>query len=336
MSEQTVPRSSTQGRARATRFRVGALAVLAVAVGLVLWLVLRGSGSSPTPTLPNARAVSVQQIRSLAASVHHPVFWVGPKAGYTYELMRASDGAIYLRYLPRGVKVGTDKPYLSVATYPFPGAFQSLQGLARQKGSTPISVAHGGLAVVSSTYPESVHVAYPGVDYQVEVYDPTPGNATTIVASGALAAIGQFRPTPPSVTSKPSATTVADLKALARSLGHAVYWVGPRPSDTYEVTHTAGGQVYIRYLPPGVDVGSSRPYLTVATYPFPGALSALQALKHVVRIKLAGGGLATLDARYPNSIHLAYPGSDYQIEVYDPSAARVHQIVASGQVKPIR
>ena len=39
------------------------------------------------------------------------------------ELIRASGGKIIIRYLPRGVEVGSPKPYLSVATYPFPGAF---------------------------------------------------------------------------------------------------------------------------------------------------------------------------------------------------------------------
>ena len=32
----------------------------------------------------------------------------------------------------------------------------------------------------------SVYVAYPGSDYQIEVFDPTPGNAPELVRSGAI------------------------------------------------------------------------------------------------------------------------------------------------------
>ena len=42
-----------------------------------------------------------------------------------------------------------------------------------------------------------------------------------------------------------------------------------------------------------------------------------------------------VDKSYPKSIHLAYPGSDYQVEVFDPSAAAARALVSSGQVEPI-
>src|SRR5262249_5784573 len=135
---------------------------------------------------------------------------------------------------------------------------------------------------------------------------------------------------------KPVAASVGTLSSLSNSVGHPVYWVGKKNGYTYELTRTSGGQIYIRYLPPGVRVGSPSTYLTIATYPFPGALAALQAVakqKGNESIKLAGGGLAVLDPNHPKSIHLAYPGSDVQVEVYDPSAAAARQLVSSGQVE---
>ena len=86
------------------------------------------------------------------------------------------------------------------------------------------------------------------------------------------------------------------------------------------MTQTSSGNVFVRYLPPGVKVGASAPYLTVATYPFPNAFAAV---KRTVKgnsagtIKLPGGGLAVVDRQYPKSIHLAYPGSNVQVEVFD-------------------
>ncbi len=339
MSDQTITRPA-KSSLRSRRFRAGAVVVLLAATAVILWLALRDTGGSSSSQATSAASVSPEQIKTLAASVRHPVFWVGAQEGYTYELTRTSKGAIFIRYLPEGVKVGADKAYLTVATYPFPGAYAATQKLARQTGSTAIPIAHDGVAVPSKNYPQSVHAAYPGVDYQVEIYDPTAGTATNLVATGRLAAFGSLEASTPAATKNPKATaaSVADLKDLAKSLGHPIYWAGPKKGYTYELLHTPSGQVYIRYLPRGVAVGASVPYFTVATYPFPSAYGAIEALskkKGIEKIKLSGGGLAEVDPKYPKSIHLAYPKSDYQVEVFDPSPARARQIVTSGQISQI-
>ena len=318
------PRSPVQTR----RFRVGALIVLALAVALILWLVLRDNGDSSTSSA--AKAVSEGQIKNLAASIGHPVFWVGPRDGFTYELRRQSNGTIIIRYLPQGAKVGDNKPHLSVATYPFPVAFPALQKAAKKSDSASFKIPNGGLAVFAKRYPQSVHVAYPGTNYQAEVYDPTRGSAAAMLKAGDLTALGG--------SAKPVSASVGELRTLARSLRHPVYWVGPRSDSTYELIRGSGGKIIIRYLPRGVKVGTPKPYLSIATYPFPGAFRAITALAKQntqVAIKLSGGGLAVFDKSYPKSIHLAYPGSEYQVEVFDPSAAQVRKLVSSGQVSTI-
>lgn len=332
-----IPKPIQGAQARMRRFRVGALVVIVLAVGLILWLVLRDNRSSSTSRASaNTTAVSVDQLRALATSVGHPVFWVGPKQGYTYELTRTSNGSIFLRYLPPGAKVGATKPYLSVATYPFPGAFAAIQAVLNQSGSTAITLLGNGLAEVSAQNHTSIHIAYPTVDYQVEVFDPTPETARALVTAGQLAAFGSLGGS--TAAPKPTAASLADLASLASSLGHPVYWAGPKKGYTYELTQTARGQVYIRYLPPGTNVGASGQFLTIGTYPFPKAFEATQGLAkqaNVVTINLAGGGLAVIDTSYRKSIHLAYPGSNYQVEVYDPSPAVARQLVSSGRVKSI-
>ena len=338
MTERTSPKPTTAPM-RTRRFRAGAVIALALAVGLIVWLAVRNSdNSSPTQSQASATAVSVDQIRTLATSVAHPVFWVGSKEGYTYELTRTSNGSIFIRYLPPGEKVGAKTPYLTVATYPFPGAFEAIQTVTKQKDVTPIPVAHNGVAEVSSKDPQSVHVAYPGVDYQIEVYDPTAGAATAVVAAGKLAAFGSLKGQSSTAGPKPRAASVADLRSLAGTLGHPVYWAGKRKGYTYELTQTSSGQVFIRYLPAGVDVGASPPYLTVATYPFQGAFAAILSLgkkKNAVTLNLANGGRAVIDTKHPKSIHLAYPDSNFQVEVFDPSPVKAKRVVQSGQVSTI-
>ena len=336
MSE-TVHQTRLTPSARPWRFRAVALVVVAAAVGLIVWLAVRGTGgsSSSQAKTATATAVSVAQLETVASTVGHPVFWVGPKAGDTLELTRNSNGSIFVRYLPPGVAVGSATPYLTVATYPFPAAYAAIEAIAKQSGSTAMKLSDGGLGVYTASYPQSVHVAYPGVNYQVEIYDPTPGTAENLAAGGNLAALGGLAA---GRGEQPRAVSPAGLKSFARSLGHPIYWIGPKKGYTYELRQTSGGQLFVRYLPAGVKVGAAPPYLTVATYPFASAFGAIQALAKQpgeTSIAIAHGGIAVFDTSYPKSIHLAFPGSDYEIEVFDPVPAVVRQIVASGQVSPI-
>jgi hypothetical protein len=333
---QPGPQRDAPAPSRTAGFRITALVVILIVGGVIAWLALRNTSSSNAPAL-QASAASEAQLADLATTLGHPIFWVGPQSGDTYELSQSSNGTVYIRYLPAGVAVGSSKPYLTVATYPFAGAYAALQTVAKQSGETAIKVGNGGLAVVAASYPASVHVAYPGVDYQVEVFDPTAGSATALVAGGKLKAFGTLS-AGSAASLRPHALTPAGLRALAKRLNHPLYWVGGKAGDTYEVTQTSNGQVYIRYLPAGVKVGASQAYLTVGTYPYAGAFTAIQGLAKqsgTTTIKLSGGGLAVLDPKYPKSIHLAFPGSDYEVEVFSPSPSVVHQLVSTGRVTAI-
>jgi hypothetical protein len=137
--------------------------------------------------------------------------------------------------------------------------------------------------------------------------------------------------------SKPVALSADGLQTLAAAVPQPIYWAGARRGYLYELTRTTRNDVYIRYLPPGVDAGAKGAnYLTVATYPFSDALSALQKVSNGKGIPIAGGGLALVDESYPNSVHLAYPDVDYQVEVYDPSPARAREVATSGVVQRVR
>jgi hypothetical protein len=329
VTEQTRAQTESSGPARTIPFRPGAVIAIAVAAGLILWLGLRDTGSG------GGKAVSPAELQNLATSVGHPVFWLGQQDGDTNELTRKSDGSIIVRYLPPGVGVGAQGQYWSVATYPFPDAFAGIQRALRAGGATRIKLAHGGLAEYANTNPNNVHAAYPGYAYQVEVFAPG-GQAVALVQAGKLTSFGG--PKGGSVAPKPKAASAAELKSLAGSLGHPIYWAGPKKGYTYELNRNPNGSLFIRYLPPGVHVGARQAYLSVGTYPFPGALVGIQRVakqKGQRAIKLAGGGLAVFNPKIPTDIHLAYPGSNYQVEVFDP-AGKVRQLVASGQITSIR
>ena len=100
---------------RRPQFRLGAVIALAVAAGLVAWLVLRddGSSSSEPAQVAGATATTRAKLADLAAEVQHPIFWLGPDRGSIYEVTRTGNGKIYVRYLPQGADGGADEPYLT-------------------------------------------------------------------------------------------------------------------------------------------------------------------------------------------------------------------------------
>ncbi|HYZ76818.1 MAG TPA: hypothetical protein VE596_05540 [Gaiellaceae bacterium] len=187
-------------RARQGPIRIGAVVALALAIAFVVWLLVRGNDNSPskpaaTPTPPPPAvtkpvrtfgpvAATVAKLRVIARA--RPVYWAGPKRGVTYELTQSSNGRTFIRYLPKGVRVGSRRNVLFVGTYAVPSAYKALQKAAKASGDVTFKAPRSGLAIYSRTGATNVYVAYPGSNYQIEVYDPNPTRARKLVRSGAI------------------------------------------------------------------------------------------------------------------------------------------------------
>ena len=166
------------------QLRLGALLAVGLAAFLVGWLVLHRDDDTAQPAAPGASAASEGDLRALAASSPAPVYWAGPKEGFTYELTKTTDGRVYVRYLPEGTEIGTPRStFLTIGTYPRPRAFAELQRAGRAKGALSLKIENGGLAVLSQGR-SSVYFGYPDARYQVEVYHPSPDEARRLALSG--------------------------------------------------------------------------------------------------------------------------------------------------------
>jgi hypothetical protein len=161
---------------------LGLAIVLAAAV--VIWMLV-GGGSNATPAAKSGPTiVSQTELGHFASSLDYPVYWAGPKPGFSYELT-ATDGRVWVRYLPAGVKAGDPRPnFLVIGTYKQAHAFSGLVAAAKQPDSLSKRIADGGLLVFSSERPTSVYFGYPGVKYQVEVYAPSAKTARALVVDG--------------------------------------------------------------------------------------------------------------------------------------------------------
>jgi len=186
-TDPDTPRGSGSSRTRALGLGIGAVVAIAVAVSLLAWLLfVRDDGGPTTTTKPtNAVAASVEDLRELVTTIDHPVYWAGPSEAGTYELTQTSNGSIYIRYLPEGTELGDPQPkFTTVATYPSPGAYATLEAGARRKDATVYRFESGALAVTYAKTPSSVYFAFPSSPYIVEVFDPSPARALRLVTSG--------------------------------------------------------------------------------------------------------------------------------------------------------
>jgi hypothetical protein len=150
-------------------------------------------------------------------------------------------------------------------------------------------------------------------------------------------------PTSPTSTGARSSVVRASQQALvrlSRVTSRPIYWAGPQRRMKLELTQTASGRVYVRYLPLNVKIGDRRGrYLIVGTYPVANAYRAIQkAAKEsgAHRLRLRGGLLGVYNDRTPTNVYFAAPRSNYQVEVYNPSPSRARALVKSGKIRPIR
>jgi hypothetical protein len=145
-------------------------------------------GGSSQPTKPIE--ATVDRLLELSSVVGHPVYWAGARPGKKYELTIDSDQNIFIRYLDPNVPIGSkDVSSLTVGTYPVQDATAALQHEADKPGASTDSAPGGGFVLTSSDAPQSVYLAYPNSNYEIEIYDPDPRSALNLATSGAIVPI---------------------------------------------------------------------------------------------------------------------------------------------------
>ena len=174
-----------RGRLSRPRLALG-IGILAAA-GILAFLLLRGGDDSggdgrepgsKVHATGRPEAATLDQLRDLGSAVGHPVYWAGQQPGRQATSSTVDpDGKVYVRDPAQGVPVGSRASSLTIRTYPYIDAFGALQAAAGRSGGITDRTPDGGLVVTFPTSPNNVHVAFPGSDYEIEVYDPRAGGA---------------------------------------------------------------------------------------------------------------------------------------------------------------
>ena len=188
MTAESVNRQSTASNRNLMMVVVGV--VVLIAVGLGLFFVLHksttkkhGGGGVKTSRI-GPLLMTAPQLKTQSKILGTPIYWAGPLKGYNYEFTRTTKGYLYVRYLPKGLHVNAPGAnFLIISTYPFIGAYS---GLRKAAHGAQIAGPNDSIILVNAGYRQSVLMAWPGVDYQVEVYNPKPAIALSTAESGAI------------------------------------------------------------------------------------------------------------------------------------------------------
>jgi hypothetical protein len=170
----------------------GVLAVLGAV--LLISLIDNGddsSSSESTATTNGAAVVSADELREKATEQEGPIYWAGEQEGSEIEYSEPEPGRTYVRYLTGGAEAGDPKSnFLTIGTYKFKDAAQALRQQAKQPSGILASAPGGGVVFFNTTHPQSVYLAYPGEEAQIEVYDPNPKRSLGLVSSGLIVPVG--------------------------------------------------------------------------------------------------------------------------------------------------
>jgi len=169
--------------------RVVAVVLTVAIAAFVVWLALLRTDDASGVAEPGGGPVATSQadLAALSARLEAPIFWAGTRSGTQLEATLTTNEYAYVRYLSADAPIGDSSPnFLTVATYGAVNALAHLRSYANHEHASTTRIPGGGMAVPIPGSPTSVYFARSDQDFQVEVYDPQPGEALRLIKSGAI------------------------------------------------------------------------------------------------------------------------------------------------------
>lgn len=123
-------------------------------------------------------AMTQTQLHDIVVGEGLTVYWLGPEDGALYTLTTVNLHQNYVRYLPGGqglTDVGAN--FRVVGTYEAKDAYKMTQNQATTADGVGEMTSDGTAIYYNTTRPLSVYVAPRNADYQIELFNPTSGQA---------------------------------------------------------------------------------------------------------------------------------------------------------------
>lgn len=152
------------------------------------------SSNGNTNTVASAQPpVNAEGLKTAVSAVGGAgkVFWAGEEAGFTYVLRTEANGQASVRYIPTdGDPQAQGAVYRVLGSYPIKDAFNVTKKAGEGADSVLLTNSDGSIVVYNKNKTTNVYIAFPKVDVQIEIFDPTPGKALELATSGRIVAIG--------------------------------------------------------------------------------------------------------------------------------------------------
>ncbi len=164
---------------RITPFVVTAILASALTFGIVKYTTPQHFGLQFALKAATGKvALTQSQLRDIVVGEGLVVYWLGPEDGALYTLISVNKNQNYVRYLPGGAglnDVGAN--FRVVGTYEAKDAFVVTQNDAKAPNGVGLISSEGNAIFYNTTRPLSVYVGLKKTDDQIELFNPTAGQA---------------------------------------------------------------------------------------------------------------------------------------------------------------
>jgi hypothetical protein len=164
---------------RLVPFVITAVFVSVLTLGIVKYTTPQHFGLEFVLKAANGKvALTQSQLRDIVVGEGLVVYWLGPEDGALYTLISVNQRQNYVRYLPGGQglsDIGAN--FRVVGTYEAKDAYKMTQNQATTPDGLGETTADGMAIYYNTTHPLSVYVAPKGGDSQIELFNPTAGQA---------------------------------------------------------------------------------------------------------------------------------------------------------------
>lgn len=195
--KQSVQTSIESEKKKGGLLKVILLMILAALIssGVTYSITSKSSTASPaaatstfTEVIAGKVALTEPELIAAVKQLGVDVYWAGPVKDAKYTLAVPADGQAYVRYLPNGQGIEDTKPnYVVIATYTTTDAFTATQAAGNTSNGVTFINFEGAAVYYNKSTPTNVYVAYPNLNYQIEVFDPIAATALDIASrAGAL------------------------------------------------------------------------------------------------------------------------------------------------------
>jgi hypothetical protein len=172
----------------------GFFTVLIVSVALISGLIAFGLAQQIRPTLGEQTTLAAKtsggvcltekELKNLVSEQKLTAYWSGPIGGATYSINANQSGQVFIRYIEKGQKCDSQtREYRVIATYSQAGAFESTKAAGNQANGVSLANTDGSIVYFNKESPTNVYLAYPEIEYQIEIFDPDPKKAVTLATT---------------------------------------------------------------------------------------------------------------------------------------------------------